>query len=172
MADRSVGEIGAGLLEYAEQEAEFSARGLLGELFPYIFQASRRMSARAISRWLAEGPKVKLSAVSIAKALRNPEKYWEEFADFVEPQARIVENALDWPMEEFLYNQEGFLDHVGDKKNLPKVSGDTTEEELCSLDEYRAAVIFLRENWFSLDSSVRDKCWRFFQPKDEEEKSE
>jgi len=75
------------------------------------------MSARAISRWLAEGPKVKLSAVSIAKALRSP-------------------------------------------------------DQMDSLYEYKGAVRFLNDHWFSLDNSIRDNCWRFFQPKDEEEKSE
>lgn len=165
-------EIGSGLVEYAEKEAEYSARGILSELFPYIFQASRRMSSRAISRWLAEGPKVKLSAVSIAKALRNAEKYWEEFADFIEPQARIVEDALEWPMEDFLYNEIGFRHTTEDAKTSPKVSGDTQEEQLRSFDEYRSAVHFLNDHWFSLDSSVRDNCYRFFQAKTEEPEGE
>ena len=34
------------------------------------------MSARAISRWLKEAKGIKLSDVSIAKALRDPGKYW------------------------------------------------------------------------------------------------
>lgn len=130
------------------------------------------MSARAISRWLADGPKIKLSAVTIAKALKNADKHWEEFADFIEPKARIVQDALEWQMEEFLYNEEAFRHHIGDVKTSPKVSGDTQEEQLRSLDEYRGAVDFLNDHWFSLDNSVRDNCYRFFQAKSEESDSE
>ena len=44
------------LVEHAKQ-ADFSAqRGLIDELFPAIFQASKRMSLRAISRWLRDEP--------------------------------------------------------------------------------------------------------------------
>lgn len=170
--DVSLNEIGTGLVGHAQNEAEYSARGTLSELFPYIFQASRRMSSRAISRWLAEGPKIKLSAVTIAKALRNADKYWEEFADFVEPRARIVEDALDWPMEDFLYNEVGFRHHIEDKKTAPKVGGDTFEEQMHSLAEYETAVEFLIDHWFNLDSSVRDNCYRFFKVKSEEPENE
>lgn len=165
-------EIGSGLVEHAKNEADFSARGTLADLFPYIYQASRRMSARAISRWLAEGPKIKLSAVTIAKSLRNADKYWEEFADFIEPQARVVESALDWPMEEFLFNEIAFRQLIEDEKTSPKVSGDTFDEQMHSLGEYRSAVQFLVDHWFSLDNAVRDNCYPFFQAKTEEPESE
>jgi hypothetical protein len=168
--DPDLHEVGAALTDYADGEAKFSARGIIDELFPYIHQASRRMSTRAISRWLEEGPKIKLSAVSIAKALRNPEKYWEGFAEFIEPQARVVQDALDWPMEKFLYNQEGFEHEVSDSKTSPRVSGDSNDEIQRSIWEYENAVQFLRQKWFSLDSAVRDKCWQYFQGKEEEEK--
>jgi hypothetical protein len=166
--DDEIHQIGAGLVQYADESAEFSARGVLGELFPYIYQASRRMSTRAISRWLAEGPKIKLSAVSIAKALRSPEKYWQQFAEFVEPQARIVEEALDWSMEEFLYNTDSFLHVIDDPETKPKISGDSQDEMGRSLGEYEAAVGFLKDKWFSLDTSVRDNCWRYFHSDGEE----
>jgi hypothetical protein len=163
-------EVGAALAQHSSEQAEFSARGIIGELFPYIYQASRRMSTRAISRWLAEGPKIKLSAVSIAKALRNPEKYWEEFAESIEPQARIVQDALDWPMEDFLYKQEGFEHLVSDPKTRPVITGDSDSELQNSYFEYESAVEFLRQKWFSLDSAARGNCWKYFHSKEEEEK--
>jgi hypothetical protein len=43
-------EIGESLLEAAK--TDFSARGVLTPLFPYIYEAAGSMSARAISRWL------------------------------------------------------------------------------------------------------------------------
>jgi hypothetical protein len=168
--DPDLHRVGAALTQYAGEEAEFSARGIIDELFPYIYQASRRMSTRAISRWLEKGPKIKLSAVSIAKALRNPEKYWQGFAEFIEPQARIVQDALDWPMEKFLYNQEGFEHVVSDSKTAPKVNGDSNDEIQWSIAEYENAVGFLKDKWFSLEPAVRDHCWKYFQPTQEEEK--
>jgi len=163
-------EVGEALTQYADEQAEFSARGIIGELFPYIYQASRRMSTRAISRWLEEGPKIKLSAVSIAKALRNPEKYWQEFAESIEPQARIVQDALDWPMEDFLYKSEGFEGLINDPKTSPRVSGDSNDEIQRSIWEYQDAVQFLRHKWFSLEPAVRDNCWKYFHSNQEEEK--
>ena len=168
---RTLSEIGAELV-LASREIEKGPGEILQEIFPFVFDASRRMSARQISRWLKENRGIEISQPTISRALRNPEKYWEIFADAIEPQARIVETALDWPMEEFLYNQEGFFHSIVDEENGPVVSGDTMEEQLCSLDEYRAAVTFLQDHWFSLGNSARDNCRRFFQPKDEEEKSE
>jgi hypothetical protein len=167
--DPTLHEVGEALTQYADEQAEFSARGIIGELFPYIYQASRRMSTRAISRWLREGPKIKLSAVSIAKALRNPEKYWQEFAESIEPQARIVQDALDWPIEDFLYNAEAFEDAIsGPNKITPKVSGDSNDEIQRSNWEYEDAVGFLKRKWFSLDPAVRSSCWKYFHAKEEE----
>lgn len=58
------------------------------------------MSTRALSRWLQDTHNIKLSAVSIAKALRESEKYWEARADSIEQAARAVENVTGvsiWP---------------------------------------------------------------------------
>jgi hypothetical protein len=161
-------EVGTELVA-ASKEIECSPGEILQEIFPFVFEASRRMSARQISTWLKENRGIEISQPTISRALRNPRKYWEAFADSIEPHARIVENALDWPMEKFLYNQKGFEHATVEQKERPKVSGDTEEEMLASLDEYRSAVGFLRDNWFSLDNSVRDSCYPFFQPEKEEE---
>jgi hypothetical protein len=61
---------------------------LVIELFPFIFEASQRMSARAISRFLLEEQGVKLSAVTITKALNDPKKSWNAFFDTIDPSAR------------------------------------------------------------------------------------
>jgi hypothetical protein len=83
-------DIGLKLVGHAKS-TEFSAnRGLVIELFPFIFEASQRMSARAISRFLLEEQGVKLSAVTITKALNDPKKSWNAFFDTIEPSARIL----------------------------------------------------------------------------------
>jgi len=167
----ALSEVGAELVA-ASKEVERTPGEIMEEMFPFVFEASRRMSARQISRWLHENRGIEISQPTISRALRNADKYWEQFADSIEPQARIVEGALDWQMEEFLYNERGFRHHIEDKKTPPKVSGDTFDEQMHSLGEYESAVRFLIDHWFSLDSSVRDNCYRFFQSKDEDATSE
>ena len=85
-------DIGLKLVGHAKS-TEFTAnRGLVIELFPFIFEASQRMSARAISRFLLEEQGVKLSAVTITKALNDPKKSWNAFFDTIEPSARVIAN--------------------------------------------------------------------------------
>jgi hypothetical protein len=151
-------QVGLGLLE-TSREAEFSARGVLPELFPYIHAAADRMSTRAISRWLQEAHGIKLSAVSIAKALRNPDKYWEAFADQIEPVARAVEAASGVKMEDFLYDQDVFWHEVrGKKTGLVLDCGDSAEEEQHAFLTYEANLDFLDSHWWSMKGSAREGC--------------
>jgi hypothetical protein len=159
-------EVGCELIRYAEQEAEFSAqRGVIDELFPFIFMASRRMSTRAISRWLMETRKIKLSPVTIAKALRESDKHWEECFDMIEPAALIFENVHGAPMEKFLVDHDFFFALKTNKKNL-KFSG------IEGYNEYQGAVDMLENNWFEwflmLDERAREECSVFI-PDDPEE---
>ncbi|MDF7809541.1 helix-turn-helix domain-containing protein [Pontiellaceae bacterium B12219] len=71
--------IGKELLDYSIQEGS-SIKGLLEELFPYIYAASDRMSTRKISEWLEENYDVKISYSSIAKALQKSDEYIEKAA--------------------------------------------------------------------------------------------
>lgn len=67
-------EVGQKLVGHSKS-AEFTAtRGLVIELFPFIFEASDRMSARAIGRFLEQEQKIKLSQVTITRALNDPKK--------------------------------------------------------------------------------------------------
>ena len=83
--------VGQKLLAHSKA-AEFSAkRGLVVELFPFIFGASERMSSRAISHFLETEQGIKLSSVTINKALKDPAKNWNRFFDMIEPSARLFE---------------------------------------------------------------------------------
>ena len=148
-------EVGCDLRRYAETEAEFSARGVVDELFPYIFMAAKRMSTRAISRWLKDTHKIKLSPVTIAKALREPDEHWETFFEKIEPSARIFGDAHDAYMADFLMNHELFSGLRSSEKNLT-LSGEE------GYDEYQRAAEIIEKDWFqALDEGMREECARY-----------
>lgn len=83
-------DVGQKLVGHSKS-TEFTAnRGLVVELFPFIFEASERMSARAISRFLEEEQNIKLSAVTITKALNDPKKSWLSFFETIEESAIVT----------------------------------------------------------------------------------
>jgi hypothetical protein len=149
-------DIGESLLEAAK--TNFSARGVLTPLFPYIHEAAKSMSARAISRWLLSAHKVKVSDVTISKALRDPDRHWEAFAKYIEPWARTVENSIDADMESFLSNVEVFNHFV----QRPTIAASNDDGARSAMHQFEGAVHCLRKNWFSLDPSSRSNCQRYF----------
>ena len=152
---RELSEVGCDLKRYAETEAEFSARGVVDELFPYIYMASKRMSTRAISRWLKDTHKIKLSPVTIAKALREPDEHWETFFEKIEPSARIFGDAHSVYMADFLMNHELFSGLKLSGKNLT-LSGEE------GYDEYQRAAEIIERDWFkALDEGMREECARY-----------
>jgi hypothetical protein len=148
-------ELGWHLVE-ASREEDFSARGAIGELFPFVFEASARMSSRAISRWL-EGSGVKISAVTIAKALRIPKPYWEKLFEAIEPAARVFERANGVAMEDFLVREEVFfaLAHGSRPVELDVITPEGASE---GYDEYQGAVSKLQEEWFRFSQKTREAC--------------
>jgi len=148
-------ELGSELVENARLSAEFSAqRGLINELFPYVYEASKRMSSRAISRWL-ESKGMKLSAATIAKALRNPKPYWEELAEEIEPAATLFGNAHDIAVKDVLLNADAFYSLCN---RPPSVEGTTRDGQFQSFGEIQEATEKLRDEWFTLPQSAREAC--------------
>ena len=148
-------EIGNDLRRYSENEAEFSARGVIDELFPSIYMASKRMSTRAISRWLMETHKIKLSPVTIAKALRESDKHWEEYFETIEPVAHIFGTAHDASMADFLLDLNVFSVLRSNEKNL-KFSGEE------GYSEYQKSAGIIEQDWFqALDERAREECSQF-----------
>ena len=150
-------QIGDGLVEYARNEAEFTAqRSVIDELFPYIYVASRRMSLRAISRWLLEAQGIKLSVVAIARAMRNIEEHWRELVEAVEPAARVFGQAHGVEAKDVLLDEGRFFDM---ETMQPMLSGDddTVRREYL---EYSAATATLRHRWFEYPEEVRTECRR------------
>ena len=62
----SIASVGQNLVEHSKSSDLERKRGLVVELFPFIFGAHERMSARAVSQFLKEKHGIKLSA-----AIRN-----------------------------------------------------------------------------------------------------
>ncbi len=137
----------------AAARASFSAQqGILEELFPYIYQASKRMSTRAISRWLAETQAIKLSDVSIAKALRNAEQYWKGMVDEIEPVARVFAEAHKAELEDVLFSRQHFEKL---REEPPWLNGVTVEDEW---SEVKAAELKLEQYWFKFDDEILEHC--------------
>jgi hypothetical protein len=146
-------DIGQRLLAHSRQ-AEFTARrGAVVELFPYLVAAHERMSARAIARFLEKEQGIKLSAVTITKALNDPKKYWNQFFDTIEPHVKIYEN---WDRtetrEKFLYDDKAF------KVMLPNLPGRDLLRKALAKYEFAQAINALREKWFSIDLGIRIKA--------------
>lgn len=147
-------KLGLELIESSRLTEEFSAqRGLINELFPYVYEASKRMSSRGISRWLKSSG-VKLSAATIAKALRNPKPYWQELAEEFEPAAEIFNRAYGLAGSALNLDKATF-EHFGSEP--PTVEAVTREGAMDSLDEIGEAKGKL-EDWFALPETVREAC--------------
>ena len=133
------------------KSADFTAaRGLVVELFPYIFAASERMSSRAISQYFEKEQGIKLSSVTINKALRNPDKHWNAFFDLIEHSARVFEREDKKRMKEFLFKKQIFWKPI--ESRFFKAVGKVILRE-----EVAQAARILRAKWYSIDLEIREK---------------
>lgn len=154
-----IASIGAELVE-ASQKREPSAGELLSELFPYVYDASRRMSTRGIRDWLRENHGIQISQATLSRALRNPEKYRQAFAEFIEPWARRVEEAIAPSMQDFLFDDrlfKHFVDELPPSNSFPQDSDEATQ-----FAEVEDAVEVLENRWFSLSDEARLQYRRYF----------
>ena len=152
-------EIGQKLLHYAEKKDHFSAqRKLAGELFPYIWVASKRMSLRAISRWLKDSMGVSLSVKTISLAMKNERKHWLALVDRLEPSARGFRAAYEFRSWEIVLKltPEVFLSYKN--QTPPVLVGENKNKVYFTKEDIDAAANFLWEKWFSLPEEARDIC--------------
>ena len=140
-------DIGHKLLAHS-QAAEFSAkRGLVVELFPYIFAAHERLSARAIGRFLEAEQGIKLSPVTITKSLNDPRRSWNAFFDLIEPYALVFQKETGTALADFLFKDK----NVKNPENLAL----RLSKKLAFSSEFDHADLVLREKWFSIDLALR-----------------
>jgi hypothetical protein len=148
--------VGPKLLAHSKA-AEFTARrGLVVDLFPFIFGASERMNAKAISAFLEKEQGIKLSAVTINKALKDPAKNWNLFFDLIEPAARTYAVGESAPMKDFLFRKE-YLFKAAKHPLVKAIAKALVSDEVA-----RAAGI-LRTKWYVIDWEVRLKARPFLE---------
>ena len=155
----AVKELGAKLVQDSKLNDELcTQRGLIFQLFPFVFEASKRMSCRGIVRWL-EAYGTKLSLATIAKALRTPEVYWQEIYDDVAPAARIVAKAHNLEVMDLLADHELFFNLVHDRNTFPSMEDRLPHENPQNIyDEYLDACAKLQEDWFSMPAASIEAC--------------
>ncbi|HEX4084185.1 MAG TPA: hypothetical protein VHY22_04685 [Chthoniobacteraceae bacterium] len=164
--EHDISNIGAELVE-ASRNMDPSPGEVLGELFPYVYDASRRMSTRRIRDWLKENHGIEISQPTLSRALRNPEKYWRAFADYIEPWARRVEEAIPPSMEDFLFDGRIF-DHFV-QELPPSIGFEPGSEESVDFGDVGEAVDFLEQKWFVLSEAARAQCRRYLREMRESE---
>jgi hypothetical protein len=151
-------ELGAKLVRDSKLNEEFSAqRGLVNQLFPFIYEASKRMSSRAICRWL-EANDTKLSVATVARALREPQPYWQDIYDDIEPAAMIFAKVHELELRALLTDHELFFNLVHDHNTFPTLEGRTGSHSPGSCDEYLDACAKLQEDWFSMPPPMIEVC--------------
>jgi hypothetical protein len=154
--------IGKELFQHSQQEIS-TARGVLGELFPYIYATSSRMSTRAVSEWLCEKHNLRISHATIARALREAVQHISPIADHMFGLAEFLERETGIPGHFILYDPTG----------APAVSEAFLEVET-RLKELspaaQRAVAELKETWYEYPLAFREACYKFLpEPVDEGE---
>lgn len=149
--DIELAGVGPKLLAHSKS-AEFTAkRGLVVELFPFIFGAAERMSSRAISRFLEKEQGVKLSSVTINKALKDPAKNWRLFFDTIEQAARIVGKINNVAIKEFLFREQ-FLRKPFKSEIINSLAKATIGADVAQANNV------LRAKWYVIDLDIRLKA--------------
>jgi hypothetical protein len=157
-------DVGQKLVGHSKS-AEFTAnRGLVVELFPFIFEASERMSARAIGRFFQEEQDIKLSAVTITRALNDRKKSWLSFFATIEPYA--ITTAKWHRPKSFKYLFVSKSEY--ESKDMPEVNSRLGRaighgaRALLQPERVTAERVIL-EKWFSIGLATRLKAKPFLE---------
>lgn len=149
----SLTDVGAELVDHSQQE--FTAeKSSLEELFPYIILASKTMSARAISRWFQEKKNLKISAASVAKAIREQDRYCGLIYKRSLVGAEYLASISDFTADAILANQNKEQKSFHDEY-LQKLNG--TEEEKARAEALIIGIKMLNE-WNYLPEEIRLLC--------------
>jgi hypothetical protein len=152
-------DVGQKLVGHSKS-AEFTAnRGLVVELFPFIFEASERMSARSICRFLQEEQNIRLSAVTITKALNDPKKNWLSFFGSIEPAAIVTAKWFRPATFKFLFwSKNEYESRIMPDSNSSLGRAIASGARALLQPERAAADKVLREKWFGIGVATRLKA--------------
>lgn len=148
--------IGSGLMKHAEK-TPVSARGIIEELFPYIYVASKRMSTRAISEWLEKEHNVQLSHVTISKALKNSEEHFERIVDQIYEAAETFEIYCNYDSKICCTSKLNFLFSEG---RFNQIQNDMVINLGRSMNAGAVMHVVqkIEKEWFVLPLEVREQC--------------
>ena len=146
--------IGSELLEHSRKTKFTAQRGVIEMLFPYIYQASKRMSTRAIRDWLEDKHGIQISAVTIAKALRNAPDYWSRFHAYIDFSACEFAAAHEVKVEEVLFDRKRFEALKKQPVTLWCKNPDDREEKMQRAVSYQISTQVLERDWFGLDDAT------------------
>jgi len=150
-----ISDIGKQLVEHSLEADAFSAhRGMMDELFPFIFEASKRMSLRAIGRWLQSEHKISVSPNTLARAMRNAEKYWIQILEELEPSVRIVARAHDASPTHVLSSPDVIWSLEAETPTLTEVGEDIGD----SYWDYKNAMTAIKVFWSQMPPAALAEC--------------
>jgi hypothetical protein len=118
-------------------------------------QAAKEISVRAVARFLEEKNGVKISYVTIGRALRNSAKYWDLYYDPRERHFWNVAEAHKKRVLDFISDPEQFQEMLEEK---PVFEAANEEEALDAAMEYEYSVKELDENWFCFDEAILEEA--------------
>lgn len=150
----SLSNIATSLLEASRETS--APKDILADLFPFIYTASKRMSGREISEFLEKEHGVSISQPTLARALKNPQKYADDFAIRIFPAASYVKFSYDLKgVADALNCFEGFLDFLLEERE-PQSPGFRSEaEDAYHVSSARTAVLELKQTWFPVHPEFR-----------------
>ena len=150
-------QIAASLLEASREKT--APKDILDDLFPFIYTASKRMSGRAISQFLAKSHGVTISQATISRALKEPAKYISDFARsaFERANTVMVLLGLDGHDRSELLDNSSYAQFLRDKITSPEGNESSLHEQY-EMFEVNAALMSLIENWHAVSQDFRDLC--------------
>jgi len=169
---KKIKNVGEALLNHAEA-VESSRRGVADDLFPYIYVAAKKMSTRAISRWLEETQGIKLSAATISKVLRESDLRMRSVYEIMKQRERDLYSLTpnDLPPDGIpcseLFNLAAFEGNaqLGDEREWPFDDPEDMRAPVRAAHETRIILYNeLHREWFALPQEFREDCKKFAAP--------
>jgi hypothetical protein len=157
----NIDEVGNSLIEHV-RDAAVTRPGIVEEIFPHIVQASKKISARAIAKFLEEKHGVKVSYVTIGRALRNPQKYWNLYYNSIEQSAWTVAETHGKPLKHFMSEPEMYQEMLDGEKVY---QADNQDEIQRAVADYENAVALLDAKWFCFDDVILEEARKYLLPR-------
>ncbi len=136
------------------READTSARGLIDELFPYIYEASSRMSSRAISAFLRDAHNVSISPSTITRSLKRSDKFIDGVIDEIEPLVRSAAEGFGDEKAWQLLVDEGSW-HETESQSWPTFETGNDAADRALAGECLNSVRKLGAKWWTYGSNFR-----------------